>query len=367
MQIVKKISSLVKNNKQLDFNEFSHLALELFEYQFNTNPFYQEYCKQLNKTPQTVASLVDIPFIPTRFFKNIDILNKDKKACQVFYTSGTTDPSKKGRIYRDKESLDLMYLGFTKALGKYLNFESEKDRMVVLAYPGLPKDIKALFDIAFKNLRISQKKIIYLTSTNSSLEETVYILKRAVVTKEPICLITISPFLYSLMRVIKKRKLNLKLPKSSLVADGGDYRHNKKMTKQRWIKLVTQIFRIPAYRYVNIYGLTETNSEFFDNVYFNHLIGKKGSRYKPHLPWTRTIAVDPKTLEPLPKGKKGFLRHYDLLNLSHALAIQTDDLGYEIENGFEVIGKIKNAEAKICSYVTQKLLSNLYGKNKQKS
>jgi len=88
--------------------------------------------------------------------------------------------------------------------------------------------------------------------------------------------------------------------------------------------------------------MTETASIYLDNVFRNKVFGVSDSRYKPNHPWTRTIAINPETLkepmpERLPKGEKGVLKHYDLANKSTIMGVQTEDIGYEIGEGFEIL------------------------------
>jgi hypothetical protein len=59
--------------------------------------------------------------------------------------------------------------------------------------------------------------------------------------------------------------------------------------------------------------------------------------------------VNPDTLESLPNGETGLLKHFDLANRGHILAIQTDDLGKKTEEGFEVFGRSKEGSARGCS------------------
>ena len=53
--------------------------------------------------------------------------------------------------------------------------------------------------------------------------------------------------------------------------------------------------------------------------------------------WVRSAIVDPETLEPLPAGHQGLLRHYDLANLFSVSAIQTEDHAVARGNGFELL------------------------------
>jgi len=50
------------------------------------------------------------------------------------------------------------------------------------------------------------------------------------------------------------------------------------------------------------------------------------------------------------------LRHYKLANRVTVVAIQTDDVGYELKGGFEIIGRAKGAEARGCSLAVEEML-----------
>ena len=71
----------------------------------------------------------------------------------------------------------------------------------------------------------------------------------------------------------------------------------------------------------------------------------------------RTQVVDAETLEPLPFGQLGTLRHFDLANLDSVLAVQTDDLGVAVEQGFEILGRAAGAELRGCSIAMDEWLT----------
>ena len=48
----------------LNDETFRNRSLEAFKYQYNACAIYRTYCQHLNKSPETVHSLQDIPFLP---------------------------------------------------------------------------------------------------------------------------------------------------------------------------------------------------------------------------------------------------------------------------------------------------------------
>ena len=86
--------------------------------------------------------------------------------------------------------------------------------------------------------------------------------------------------------------------------------------------------------------MTELSSQYYDDI----LVGdasqrRSGRRIKVPPPWMRPLVVDPITLEELPVGEVGLLRHVDLANRGSCIAIQTEDLGRLVGDGIELLGR----------------------------
>jgi len=96
-------------------------------------------------------------------------------------------------------------------------------------------------------------------------------------------------------------------------------------------------------------------SQFYDDSIANHVEGRKRDRAKIAPPWVRTTLVSPLTLEPLPRGERGLLRHLDLANVGSVVALQTKDLGIERGEGFEVVGRATGAEARGCALLVEQV------------
>lgn len=131
------------------------------------------------------------------------------------------------------------------------------------------------------------------------------------------------------------------MPPGSRICDGGGYLGTfGECSREHYLELCAKVMGVPAEFCVNTLGSGESTTNYFDNVLRNHWLGKTGiPRYKECPPWTRTIVVDPRTGRRLPKGEVGLIRHYDLVNRANLLVVQTNNLGYEIEDGFEIIGR----------------------------
>ena len=150
------------------------------------------------------------------------------------------------------------------------------------------------------------------------------------------------------------------------MADGGGYKgRSRELTKAEFLATAAGTLGVPQEYCVNLLGITELSSLFFDNVLADAMHGRAASRRKINAPWTRTRAVDPETLELLPAGEEGLLRHWDLANVASVVALQTDDLGVcfprrtsagGATGGFEVLGRARGAELRGCSLAMEQFL-----------
>src|SRR5699024_10599103 len=69
--------------------DFEKLALDIFKYQYQNVKIYQTFCQALNKTPDKINSIEEIPFLPIEFFKSHQILTENSTYENIFTSSGT--------------------------------------------------------------------------------------------------------------------------------------------------------------------------------------------------------------------------------------------------------------------------------------
>jgi hypothetical protein len=55
------------------------------------------------------------------------------------------------------------------------------------------------------------------------------------------------------------------------------------------------------------------------------------------------------TFEPVEHGSPGLLRHFDLINRSMVVAVQTDNVGFAVDDGFEIIGRWKKTSHELAT------------------
>ncbi|MDE0470687.1 MAG: hypothetical protein OXH57_02005 [Ekhidna sp.] len=71
-------------------SNFNDCSLEVFDYQYHHNSVYHQFCDSLQKTPDTVDAIYEIPFLPIEFFRDHIILSVNTGVEKIFKSSGTT-------------------------------------------------------------------------------------------------------------------------------------------------------------------------------------------------------------------------------------------------------------------------------------
>jgi hypothetical protein len=142
---------------------------------------------------------------------------------------------------------------------------------------------------------------------------------------------------------------------------GGFKGRSREVTRAELYGAIRERLGIAPEWCVNEYGMTEMSSQFYDGA-AGTAPADPAARLHAGPAWVRTRATDPETLDILPHGEVGVLRHWDLANLGSVACIQTSDLGVTAPGGFRVLGRAQGAEARGCSLAMDDLLSALRGR-----
>ena len=177
-------------------------------------------------------------------------------------------------------------------------------------------------------------------------------------TSEPVCVLAITSALVAFFDWCAVNRKTFALPSSSRIMDtGGNKGKGRPLSRKGYLQSCWKYLKVAGYYCVNEYGMTEMASQFYDHVLYNRFRKSNEPRYKIGPAWTRTLVVHPETLEEVPPGEHGILRHFDLANCGSVMAIQTDDVGYLTGDGFEIIGRTPGSEARGCALVLDEFLS----------
>jgi hypothetical protein len=342
-----------------DDAEFDDLARRLFAYQFAHNEPYRRFCLRRGRDPSNVAHWSEIPAVPISAFKEALLACEPLDGAREFNSSGTTRPEHKSRHFHP--SLRVY------DLNARLNFEAhllpDGARLPILVLFPTPQQMPssslahwlglmaAAFDPSGGRWFVSPAGL-----DGSGLAAA---LDAAIRDEQPVCLLAASFALVHFLDYCREAGLRFQLPPGSRLMDTGGYKgRSRELTKEELYGLVRETLGLPEDRLVNMYGLTEHGTQFLDANLRERARGRSGQpRYKTVPPWARTLVLDPDTLRPLPSGEQGLICHFDLVNRASVLAVLTEDVGYEVGQGFELLGRAAGVEARGCSITVDELIS----------
>jgi len=345
-------------------DKFNELVLLLFEYQYHANKPYHKYCQKRGVAPGDIDSWDRIPFVAVNAFKEVPLCTfPPEEAVKMFVSSGTTNPEKRSKVYVDKKGMEIMDLSFKNSIETYFYKSPDEKIPTLLVSPSpeaFPVGTSLMMYLSISIVQDHREGELEFFINRQGLDGKGLIkrLRQGEETGKPIWLGGPTFGLVHFYDYCLENDIRFKLPRGSRIIDGAGYKGKSRvMTKKEYYDLSHEITGIDYSHLINNYSMSEIHAIFSDNVMHNHTRGIEAPRYKFIPPWTRVVVVDPETLQPLPEGKQGLIRHYCLANFNTVMAVQTDDLGYQIKDGFEVVGRAKGAEARGCSIIVDELLS----------
>lgn len=347
--------------RSLDDDEFDSLARRLFAFQFEANRPFAAYCKRSGRTPDAVAHWSEIPAVPAAAFAEVPLVAGPADRVEaVFSTSGTTrGTGSRGRHFM--LDLSIYHASLLPSFAAHLLPDGARIAMFSLVPPLEEAPDSSLAHMVSVVMAEFAGGGRYFSSARTGidadgLEAALRELQR---TGEPVCLLGTAAAFIHWLDGLRERGVSYRLPAGSRLMDTGGFKgRGRDMPRDELRAAYSELLGLPAQHCVNEYGMTELCSQFYDGVLRDKLerVGPSPGLMRPP-PWVRTQAVDPETLEPLPPGKTGLLRHFDLANIFSVIAVQTEDLGELVDDGFLLHGRASGALPRGCSIAMDLLLS----------
>ncbi|SMB80831.1 Acyl-protein synthetase, LuxE [Desulfonispora thiosulfatigenes DSM 11270] len=349
-EVINYVSKFIVQGHASD-EQFNELALYLYAYHYKHNLPYQKYCRLKGITPRTVKTWRQIPPVPVDAFKDFSLscINPDK-AERIFMTSGTTQGIR-GKHYHPNlylYDLSMKYNFRERFMGK-----NEKIHMGIL-FPTeeeMPNSSLAHY-LAFALQEFGTEHSSYFIDDNGlKIEYLIEKLEHFEKSGEPCALLGASYSFVHILDELEKMGKVFNLPKESRILDTGGFKNqSREMNLDNFYNRLSSCFGVDRKNCINMYGMTELSTQFYDNG--NMVIPSIKSG--PH--WIKTRVINPITGQDVPKGEKGLLVHCDLANFNSVTTILTEDIGVEVENGFLLLGRSEGAEAKGCSIAVEEFI-----------
>ncbi|MCG8575733.1 MAG: acyl transferase [Flavobacteriales bacterium] len=310
--------------------EFLHYSLATFQYQYQYNPVYKQYCDLIGCRKEEIKSLEDIPFLPIRFFKSKKVSCWQDQHDIVFSSSGTTGMSQSQHFVKD---LTLYELSFLKAFEHF--YGSPSDYLILGLLPSyLEREGSSLIYMVDRLIKASgQKEEGFFLNQYEALIELIQ------KSDKKVFLIGVS---YALMELAEQYELDLS--QHIVMETGGMKGKRAEKTKEELHSVLQEGLGLNTVH--SEYGMTELLSQAYSKEH--------GIFETP--PWMKILIreySDPFNYTP---SKSGGINVIDLANLHSCSFIATDDLGKKNAlkyNQFKILGRLDNSDIRGCNLLIE--------------
>ena len=309
-------------------SEFKKQCLDIYNFQYENNMVYQNYCNMICEDPTDVNEINKIPFLPISFFKTKKILSTDNFE-KVFYSSGTTTNS------RSKHFISSLKLYQKSFINNFKLNYSDITQYTILAL--LPN----YYDNKDSSLIYMIEKLIKLSKSKESgffLDDYINLSKKLIeldTKKERKTILIGVP--YALLDMIDFNQFQLN--NTIIMETGGMKGRRKEMVRTELHEKLKRGFGISKIH--SEYGMTELLSQAYS----------KGDGIFKTPSWMKVIIRDINDAQNLDFNKKsGAINIIDLANYNSCSFIATDDMGkYINDDEFELIGRVDNSDVRGCN------------------
>ena len=333
-------------------DEFDDLAAALFALQYMGNEPYRRFCQRRGVTPRRVTGWRQVPAVPISAFKDATLSCVAPADCErVFMTSGTSRGELKGRNHHPtiavwdrsmRRHFEQRFMQGSGPLPMLLLFPDEQQ---------LPNSSLARYLSLAAHCYGTPDSRSYVGMQGLDVDGLRAALDLAVVHAQPVALMGASFSIVHLLDALREQGLRYALPADSRILDTGGYKGRaRELPLDAFYDGLAETFGVPRSHCINMYGMTELSSQFYDAG--NQAV--PSVKRAPH--WVRSRVLDPSSGSELSRGERGVLAHCDLANFNSAIAILTEDVGVAVDDGFLLLGRAKGAEAKGCSLAVREFL-----------
>lgn len=328
------------NHKIFEVNDdsFETIALEVFNFQAENNPVYGDFVRALKIDPASVRSIVQIPFLPIRFFKSHEVKTGEFEPQSVFESSGTTGNINSRHLVKD---LSLYEESFIK--GFELFYGSIKEWCIIGLLP-------SYLERKNSSLVYMVDKLIQLSGHSQSgfclneHEKLFAILNELEKIKQKTLLIGVT---FALLDFEEKYATALQY--TIIMETGGMKGRREEMIRPEVHTILKNAFNLTAIH--SEYGMTELLAQAYS----------KGNGIFNCPPWMKILLRDEEdpfvvlvprfgTVAPI----TGTINVIDLANIFSCSFIATDDVGKLYGDGsFKVLGRIDGSDLRGCGLMVE--------------
>jgi len=318
-------SEIFKINTESDFND---LALRIFNFQYQNNRVYKNWCDLLRIEKTTVNSYHKIPFLPIEFFKTQKIISSPvSKDTKEFTSSSTTSQIPSTHFVNEIKLYEKSFLN------TFNLFYGNPNQYCFLALLPNYLERKGSSLVYMCNELIKQSNHPFSGFFLNDIDDLIQKINQLKKTNQKVILIGVS---YALMDLCEK----ISLTENFIVIETGGMKGTRKeLLKAELHSYLKKGFNINSIH--SEYGMTELLSQAYSlgNEKFN----------SP--PWLKFLIREVDNPLQLIKGNKtGGINIIDLANINSCSFIATKDLGnIDDSNQLQLMGRYDNSDVRGCN------------------
>jgi phenylacetate-coenzyme A ligase PaaK-like adenylate-forming protein len=293
----------------------------------------------------------EIPFLPTRLFKMLDLYSVQKKEIVKTMSSSGTSGQIVSKIFLDKSTALNQSKVLTKIISTYLG--SSRSPMIIIDSQSVLKN-RNMFSArgaGILGFSIFGTKKIYALDENMELKIDDILAFIELNKNRQIFIFGFTFMIYQhFIKEIKNRNIKIDLSNSVLIHGGGWKKLvNESVTAEEFQKTLDQLCNITSVH--DYYGMVEQTGSIFMECEYGHMHASNFSDIFIRKPHDFSIADvgEPgiiQTLSILPSSYPG----HSLLTEDEGVLLGEDDCECgRFGKYFKIIGRIKNAELRGCS------------------
>lgn len=337
-----------------DEPSFDLLAVDLFRAQFEFNPAYRALGQARGIRPDQVRSWRDIPAVPARAFKELELTSLPPAERDfVFWSSGTTG-QERSRHFHSRESVALYEASLRPWFAHHLlRANGPALRLLALTPPPAQAPNSSLvhmLDVVARAPGFHAGEIFFgRTQPDGAWDLEIPRFAAAVAAAQeadhPVVLLGTAFSFVHLLDGLAEVGGRLPLPAGSMVMETGGYKgRSRELPRAELHAALADVLGLAADNIVTEYGMSELSSQAYDSP-----DPRTGARHFRFPPWARALVVSPDSGREVADGERGRLRIFDLANVWSVLGVQTEDVAIRRGDGFELLGRAAAAEPRGCS------------------
>jgi hypothetical protein len=325
----------LENMPAVDQEPNENFILRLFNFQYTHNSVYKMFCDQVNRVPDNVDTVKNIPFLPISAFKYHEVVSGQWLSQETFQSSGTTH-----QVLRSKHLIRDVALYHQNTLDIWSHhYGSLEDTTILALLPGyLERDGSSLISMVNHFIEQSQhdESGFYLRN----FEELYLRLLTNKKAHKKTVLIGVS---YALLDFVDL--YSMEFPELIIFETGGMKGQRAEMTKEALHQKIKVGFGVEKIH--SEYGMTELLSQSYSQ-------GDGIFTMNGRLRVSISQINDPFTSEKM--GKTGIVNVIDLCNIDSCAFIQTQDVGRLVDDqSFEILGRLDVADMRGCNLLVADL------------